>query len=573
MKKTLLALCGILALAASAFAQTTGLTINHTSHKVYGPTEDGTTHEVPIFQNPITVRKFTASTFRLDIDPQTLSFVHEGGFTAVIQGGAAGGNRTFTTPDITGVGIVDVGNQTFTSGTKTVGGGGILDINGGTLNMHGVMTMFSGSSTTLNSGATLSLNPGATLTLSGTLNGTPAGGTLDLHNVTVTMDSTYVRTTGSYTNPSWIPGFDGSKITSGTVAISRGGTGQTSAANALTALLPAQSGHSGQYLKTDGTAATWQNASGGGGSAIDWGNVGFISSTLGNDSTGAKGDASHPFATCTAAHGAGTDTFYIMPNTTTSLDNAWSEYWFIGEGRANAVVNVTVLPGYSVSFHGNGISMVTINVSNVPIGLDGSVGSAGGADSNGFDGSAGTTASNVTLTDCYANVNVMGGNGGGGGAAGSPTGSGNGFTGGNGGNGGGGGTVTGYNVFFNTLYVYGGNGGSGANGGGAADNDMTFGSYSGGNGGNGGTGGSAGAAYLNFCYVQTYGGTGGVGGSVGFGGSGINGGSNGSDGGSSGGGSDSYFYGVFSLLYPDITAQVGSLNLHGCYHNSTFIDN
>ena len=49
---------------------------------------------------------------------------------------------------------------------------------------------------------------------------------------------------------------------SGTVAIGNGGTGQTSAAAALAALLPSQTGNSGKSLVTDGSTASWGAAAG-----------------------------------------------------------------------------------------------------------------------------------------------------------------------------------------------------------------------------------------------------------------------------------------------------------------------
>jgi hypothetical protein len=42
-----------------------------------------------------------------------------------------------------------------------------------------------------------------------------------------------------------------------TLSISNGGTGQTTADDALNALLPNQSGNSGKYLKTNGTSTSW----------------------------------------------------------------------------------------------------------------------------------------------------------------------------------------------------------------------------------------------------------------------------------------------------------------------------
>ena len=41
--------------------------------------------------------------------------------------------------------------------------------------------------------------------------------------------------------------------------LTEGGTGQTSASNALNALLPLQTSANGQYLKSDGTNSSWSN--------------------------------------------------------------------------------------------------------------------------------------------------------------------------------------------------------------------------------------------------------------------------------------------------------------------------
>ena len=38
-----------------------------------------------------------------------------------------------------------------------------------------------------------------------------------------------------------------------------GGTGQTTLSNALNAMMPAQSGHSGKYLHTDGSSPSWNS--------------------------------------------------------------------------------------------------------------------------------------------------------------------------------------------------------------------------------------------------------------------------------------------------------------------------
>lgn len=48
----------------------------------------------------------------------------------------------------------------------------------------------------------------------------------------------------------------------GTLPIANGGTGQTTAANAINALLPTQTSNSGKYLTTDGSVASWGTISG-----------------------------------------------------------------------------------------------------------------------------------------------------------------------------------------------------------------------------------------------------------------------------------------------------------------------
>lgn len=70
-----------------------------------------------------------------------------------------------------------------------------------------------------------------------------------------------VAVQGTLTATTWGP-IPFASIT-GNVPITQGGTGQTSAAAALTALLPAQAGQSGKVLATNGTAASWVAAGAG----------------------------------------------------------------------------------------------------------------------------------------------------------------------------------------------------------------------------------------------------------------------------------------------------------------------
>ena len=62
-----------------------------------------------------------------------------------------------------------------------------------------------------------------------------------------------------------VPDLDAAKITSGTLALAQGGTGQASASAAINALVPTQTGNSGKYLTTNGTAVSWGTVAGGSG--------------------------------------------------------------------------------------------------------------------------------------------------------------------------------------------------------------------------------------------------------------------------------------------------------------------
>jgi len=54
----------------------------------------------------------------------------------------------------------------------------------------------------------------------------------------------------------------------GTLPIANGGTGQTTASDAINALVPDQTGNSGNYLSTDGSSVSWTTAGGGSGSGL-----------------------------------------------------------------------------------------------------------------------------------------------------------------------------------------------------------------------------------------------------------------------------------------------------------------
>jgi hypothetical protein len=62
---------------------------------------------------------------------------------------------------------------------------------------------------------------------------------------------------GSLTGSKVGSGISAANITTGTLSIGNGGTGQTSASGAINALVPSQAGNTGKALQTDGTSVGW----------------------------------------------------------------------------------------------------------------------------------------------------------------------------------------------------------------------------------------------------------------------------------------------------------------------------
>jgi hypothetical protein len=86
--------------------------------------------------------------------------------------------------------------------------------------------------------------------------GTPATGLL-VYQTDGTAGFYY--NAGTSGSPVWVQLFS----TNGTLPIANGGTGQTTASDAINALVPAQTGNSGKYLSTNGSSVSWEAAGGG----------------------------------------------------------------------------------------------------------------------------------------------------------------------------------------------------------------------------------------------------------------------------------------------------------------------
>lgn len=151
------------------------------------------------------------------------------------------------------------------------------------------------------------------------------------------------------------------------LSIAQGGTGQTTAANARNALLPDQSGHSGNVLTTDGSAATWQAAAGGGGvdtvgtfSASAQTNGASISSTT---ITFGPASATVPGMVGTGSQTwAGTKTFSSLPAFTGGGDLLMSGGSGVRLKRANSGISISDTDVYTASpgidFYGGSMTLL-----------------------------------------------------------------------------------------------------------------------------------------------------------------------------------------------------------------------
>ena len=167
-------------------------------------------------------------------------------------------------------GVIGDGNETYY--TISVPGGADFEVGIGT---------FTASGTTLSRDTILdSSNGGLVVNLS--------AGTKDVFVTYPSGRSVYVA---------------GSTIVaenSAVLPIASGGTGETTASNAINALLPSQTGNSGEYLTTNGSVASWD--------AVPSPNNGTL--TMGVSGTGLSGSASF------TADQAGGSTFTVTSNAT-----------------------------------------------------------------------------------------------------------------------------------------------------------------------------------------------------------------------------------------------------------------
>ena len=203
--------------------------------------------------------------------------------------GTAGSNgKTITLANVTGTNIVAASTSTTDTqicmATTTAGGIAFNTMSGDiTIGNTGV-TAIGANKVTLAMMAQIATASilGRNTTLTGDVEVLSASTTkslLSLNNVENTALSTWAGTTnivtvGTITTGVW---------SGSTLAINKGGTGQTVANDSLNALLPSQSTHGGKYLQTDGSNTSWV--------AAGAGTVTSVSVTTANGVSGSVADS------------------------------------------------------------------------------------------------------------------------------------------------------------------------------------------------------------------------------------------------------------------------------------------
>ncbi|MBX2994046.1 MAG: hypothetical protein KF681_04475, partial [Bdellovibrionaceae bacterium] len=157
------------------------------------------------------------------------------------------------------VNTAGTGNQVF--GMNAAGSAGeYKSITGGsgvtiTHSVNGIEVSATGSGGTVTgvtagTGLNVGAGPGGTINGSGTLN-------IDVGTTTGKIVQVAASNKLPIIDGSNLTNLNASNISSGTLAIAQGGTGQTTANGALNALLPSQALNSGKVLQTNGTDTSW----------------------------------------------------------------------------------------------------------------------------------------------------------------------------------------------------------------------------------------------------------------------------------------------------------------------------
>jgi hypothetical protein len=229
--------------------------------------------------------------------------------------------------------------------------------------------------------------------ISGTV--TSVGGTGTVNGITLTGT---VTSTGNLTLGGALTGVNLASQVTGTLPILNGGTGQTTAAAAITALTGTQT--SGQYLRSNGTNSVL--------AAIQAGDV----PTLNQNTTGTAAGLSAVLAV--ASGGTGTATPALVQGTGVTITGTWPNQTINATGSGGTVTSVSVVSANGLAGTSSGGATPALTLSTSITGVLKGNGTAISAATAGTDyvapgGALGTPSSGtVTNLSGTASINING---------------------------------------------------------------------------------------------------------------------------------------------------------------------
>jgi collagen type I alpha len=338
----------------------------------------------------------------------TLSLVAGTGIAITPAGSTIEIASTSSGGTVTSVGLVDSTNLFNVTGTPVTAAGNLTL---SSFKSQSANTVFAGPNGASGAPTFRSIVPADVPTLNQNTTGTAS-------NITATSNSTLVSlsalttasslsTVGTITSGTW----DGT-----TIAIANGGTGQTTAPNAINALLPSQIGNSGKVLGTNGTVSSWISAGG----------TGSVTSVALVDSTGLFNVTGSPITTSgtftlASFQSQAQSTFLAAPSNTSGTPSfrliAVADVPTLNQNTTGTASNITAtsnstlttlsalsLPGSQVSGNISGNAVNITATSNSTLTTLSALSLPGSQVTGNISGNAAniTAASNSTLTTLSA---------------------------------------------------------------------------------------------------------------------------------------------------------------------------
>lgn len=191
-----------------------------------------------------------------------------------------------------------------------------------------------------------------------------------------------------------ITNIDLTSAVTGTLPIANGGTGQTTAANAINALLPSQTSNSGKFLTTNGSVASWATVTAGGS-----GDVVGPSSSVDSEISLFSGTTGKLIKRATGTGFVKVSSGVMQtPSSTVSLTTEVSGALPIANGGTGQTAKAAAFDALSPNTTKGDITVFGTTNARLPVGVDGTVLTADSTQSSGVKWSAATGGMSNPMT-------------------------------------------------------------------------------------------------------------------------------------------------------------------------------